>query len=260
MNNEVVVYHNALNKVPFSKLNDIERSIVMIMLCQVKEKGSEVISFPIDVIKKHIKGDYSNQALKEILTGLKDHFFNLHFDVIRDIDHRYQAIDTHHLFNKFTLITDKEREDAVIKVELQVNPPFLYIVNNLIKNFTSFELVEFCSIRGKYAKDLYRLLKQYRTTGKALFNWLEFKEQMNFPAKASVRDIDTILEKAIKELTRPLDLMDRASGKQPFTNLKLKKAYDKKKRGSPITTITFTFDHQLPNKKAYEKIKNSQLI
>ena len=82
MNNEVVVYHNALNKVPFSKLNDIERSIVMIMLCQVKEKGSEVISFPIDVIKKHIKGDYSNQALKEILTGLKDHFFNLHFDVI----------------------------------------------------------------------------------------------------------------------------------------------------------------------------------
>ncbi|WP_158652287.1 RepB family plasmid replication initiator protein [Helicobacter bizzozeronii] len=39
-------------------------------------------------------------------------------------------------------------------------PYFGYLLNFLHAHFTSFELVEFQKINGKYAKILYRLLKQ----------------------------------------------------------------------------------------------------
>ena len=254
---DIVVYHNALNKVPFSQLNEIERNLVMILLCQVKEKGGEVISFPIDVIKKHLIANYTNDLLKQILVGLKEHFFNLKFEVMRELNDKYQAIDTHHLFNRFTLITNKDKSGEIERIELQVNPPFLFIVNNLVNNFTSFEIQEFCSIRGKYAKDLYRLLKQYRTSGIAIFKWSDFKEQMGFSEKASVRDIDKIIDKSIKELSRELDLIDKASKRQAFTNLTATKNYDLNRRGRPITTITFTFKKEIPTKQGYKEVKKA---
>ena len=253
---DIVVYHNALNKVPFAQLNEVERNLVMILLCQVKEKGGDVISFPAEIIKNHLKGNYTADDLKQLLVGLKEHFFNLKFDVIREVNDKYQAIDTHHLFNRFSIITEKQNGE-VARVELQVNPPFLYIVNNLVNNFTSFEIEEFCSIRGKYAKDLYRLLKQYRTSGIAIFKWDDFKVQMGFSEKASVRDIDKIIEKSIKELCRELDLIDRATKRQAFKNLKYEKSYDNFRRGKPITSIKFTFTKLSPNREGYAAVKKA---
>ena len=72
---DIVVYHNALNKVPFAQLNEVERNLVMILLCQVKEKGGDVISFPAEIIKNHLKGNYTADDLKQLLVGLKEHFF-----------------------------------------------------------------------------------------------------------------------------------------------------------------------------------------
>ncbi len=48
-------------------------------------------------------------------------------------------------------------------MEIQVNMPYFgYLLNYLNANFTSFELLEFQNISGKYAKTLYRLLKQWK--------------------------------------------------------------------------------------------------
>ncbi|MEE6591683.1 replication initiation protein, partial [Campylobacter coli] len=67
------------------------------------------------------------------------------------------------------------------RITLKINPDFAYLVNQLTTNFTAFELEEFIALSGKYAKTLYRLLKQFRTTGKAYFEWDEFCKVMDIP-------------------------------------------------------------------------------
>ncbi|ENM9933429.1 replication initiation protein, partial [Salmonella enterica subsp. enterica serovar 1,4,[5],12:i:-] len=130
----------------------------------------------------------------------------------------------------------------LLEIELKVNPRFEYIVNEVTKNFTGFKLEEFIALNGKYTKTLYRLLKQYRITGKAYFEWEEFKRIMDIPEDYEIHNIDKwILKPALKELTKERNLFDQI--RVPFKNL----AYEKEKqkgtrgRGGKVIGITFTF-------------------
>ncbi|RUK33390.1 replication initiation protein, partial [Campylobacter coli] len=71
---------------------------------------------------------------------------------------------------------------------------------------------------------LYRLLKQFRTTVKAYFEWEEFSRIMKIPENYLQIDIDQrILKQAIKELSKERNLFDQFI--VPFKNL----AYEKEK-------------------------------
>ena len=72
-----------------------------------------------------------------------------------------------------------------------------------------------------------------------------------------LRDIDKIIEKSIKELCRELDLIDRATKRQAFKNLKYAKNYDNFRRGKPITSIKFTFTKLSPNREGYAAVKKA---
>ena len=48
---------------------------------------------------------------------------------------------------------------------IKTNPEFAYILNDLTKNFTRFELREYVALDGKYSKMIYQHLRQYRKTG-----------------------------------------------------------------------------------------------
>ncbi len=136
---------------------------------------------------------------------------------------------------------------------MQVNPQFEYILNQLTANFTAFELSEFIALSGKYTKTLYRLLKQFRTTGKAYFEWEEFCRIMDIPEKLAMRDIDkSILKPAIRELSKERNLFDQV--RVPFKNL----AYEKEKtagrgRGGKVSGIVFTFK---PENIEMQKLEN----
>ena len=64
---------------------------------------------------------------------------------------------------------------------VQVSQQFEYIINEISVNFTPFELQEFVQIKSSYAKTAYRLLKQWRTTGKREFSLEELKLVMDTP-------------------------------------------------------------------------------
>ncbi len=60
----------------------------------------------------------------------------------------------------------------------------------------------FKSACNKYAKNLYRLLKQYQATGKYIVKYNQFKELMDIPNKYETCDIDKrILKPSIIKLT-----------------------------------------------------------
>ena len=69
-------------------------------------------------------------------------------------------------------------------------------------NFTRFELAEFVSLKSSYSKGLYRLLKQFRTTGYYEVPIEDFRRLLDVPKSYRMSDINkTILTPALTELS-----------------------------------------------------------
>ena len=126
------------------------------------------------------------------------------------------------LFETFALLYPKNDTEYnnLLRVEMTIHPYFAYLVNELRADFTRFELAEFIALSGKYTKTLYRLLKQFRQTGWAEWDFKEFKDLLDIPEDYEMCNIDQrILKPAIKELTQERNLFD--FGKRiPFKDLK----------------------------------------
>jgi len=237
---ESVSFHNNLNKIPFSKLNEVERSLAMMLLIHVKEKGSDLIEFSASDLKSKLPGNYTEQQFKTLVQGLHDHFFNIDFETVAQMQDGTVEVDYHHLFNHFTIVFTDATKKIVKAVRLQVNPPFLYIVNDLVKCFTTFELREFCLVQGKYAKDIYRLLKQYKSTGEAYFDWQGFIELLGIGDKSIAYIENKVLKRAVLELSRNIEL--ETPPRPAFRNLAYEKIREEHTRGRPVKGIRFTFE------------------
>ncbi|CAM2907550.1 replication initiation protein [Helicobacter felis] len=157
------------------------------------------------------------------------------------------------LFKTFAINHNDTKKTQVKSIEIQVNMPcFGYLLNFLNANFTSFELLEFQNISGKYAKTLYRLLKQRRSTGvPPKREWGEFRELMGISEKVKlIRVIEyEILKPAIKELSK-LPHFDHLCYKKLKT----------KGMGNRITHIQFYFQPITKTKKEQEQAQHDLRI
>ncbi|EKD8577096.1 replication initiation protein [Campylobacter coli] len=240
---DIVKYHNDFNKIQLPSFTEIEQDLLCGLMVKLKEEKGKVIFYPWD-LRNILKSSYDNNSLMEFVSSLKRKFFKADFTIIEKTTRGEKEVEAHKTINLFTefAIYVYESSKDLESIEIQVNPRFEYILNQLTANFTAFELSEFVSLSGKYTKTLYRLLKQYRTTGKASFEWEEFCRIMDIPENKTTGDIDKfILKPALKELTKERNLFDQI--RVPFKNL----AYEKEKqkgtrgRGGKVIGITFTF-------------------
>lgn len=234
MSNEVVKYKNELNKFSFTGLKETEFDIVFTIFHKFKEKGITDIEFSTANLKQLVnyehKGmsfdDYAFEAFKRI------QFFKIECR---------NPIEKHKLMSiiVFPIVTLDQKNHSI---KVKISEEIANYLNAIKDQFTRFELAEFVNLRGVYAKTLYRLLKQFRTTGEAKFEWDEFKRLMGIPASYQMQNIDNqILKQSLKELMKPQDLFD--TKRQPFTNLKYEKIKGKGRgRGGKVTHIKFTFD------------------
>ncbi|EKE4132551.1 replication initiation protein, partial [Campylobacter coli] len=240
---EIVKYHNDFNKIQLPSFTEIEQDLLCGLMVKLKEEKGKVTFYPWD-LRNILKSSYDNNSLMEFASSLKRKFFKADFTIIEKTTRGEKEVEAHKTINLFTefaiyvYASSKELES----IEIQVNPQFEYILNQLTANFTAFELSEFIALSGKYTKTLYRLLKQFRTTGKARFEWEEFCRVMDIPQDYRQSAIDKwILKPAIKELSKERNLFDQV--RVPFKNL----AYEKEKakgtrgRGGKVSGITFTF-------------------
>ncbi|MBF7068201.1 MULTISPECIES: replication initiation protein [Campylobacter] len=240
--NDIVKYHNDFNKIKLPSFNEIEQDLLCGLMVRLKEEKNKVTFYPSD-LRSILKSDYTNESLLEFSLSLREKFFKADFTIIEKaiIDkEEVTAYRTINLFTEFAIYVTNDKKELK-SIEIQVNPRFEYILNQLTANFTSFELAEFIALSGKYTKTLYRLLKQYRTTGKAYFEWEEFCRIMDIPQDYEHRNINQrILNPAVKELSKERTLFDQV--RTPFKNL----AFEKKKisargRGGKVVGIEFTF-------------------
>ncbi|AFI08219.1 replication initiation protein [Helicobacter pylori] len=234
-------YHNNANKVNLGKLSEREANLLFAIFQRLKDQGNTLIRFEPQDLKRMImvKSNLTNRQLLQVLKNLLDNISGANFWIIREHVKNGEIYEDHTsymLFKQFEIRIHKPTQ-TIEYLDVQLNDSYQYLLNNLGMGgqYTSFKLLEFQRVRGKYAKTLYRLLKQYKSTGILSVEWSQFRELLDIPKDYKMENIDQkVLTPSLKELRKIY----------PFEHLSYKKerkSHDKRK----VTHIDFYFE-QLP--------------
>ncbi|MBZ7982826.1 replication initiation protein [Campylobacter sp. RM12640] len=261
MGQELVKYHNDFNKIKIPSFTAQEQNILMGIISKIRDLQSDnIITFYPNELKEFSTQNYTNDEILSIVRILRDKFFKADFTIIKEYKNAI-AEEIFNLFSKFTIYKHIETLE-IERVELSVNNEFSYLLNDLLGNFTSFQLSEFMALKSKYSKSLYRLLKQYKHTGKCLIyknDWQGFCDFISIPKDYNQSKIDEkILKPAILELGGETNLFNT---KEPiFPNLTFTKIKDKKGRGrgGKVVGIEFYFTAQQEVKQEQKQATTTQ--
>ena len=236
--NNVVKYHNNFNGIGLRNFNSNELNILMAICSRMKEKGEEEITFHFDKLKKLI--NYSDNTSATFVKDLESTYDKL-------ISIKLKVGDERH-FVKFVLFTRYSVDMEEKTVEIAVNKEFSWVLNELNVTFTAFELKEFLSLKSSYAKEFYRRMKQFKSTGIWRVSIEEFRKLLDISEKYKIGEIDKWVLKPIQK-----ELGDRF-------NLKIKKLYNKKSRGRPsVSGFIFTFLKEDLEQRKERSIKNKKI-
>ena len=215
----MIKYHNDMNLIAFNDFSQRELNIFFSLCLLMKDKGTGEITLSYNDIKKIIPDRFeSNKKFEEILESVYDKLLRL----------RLETRDKNKI-EKFILFTSYKIHVSEKIVTINTNSDYSYILNNLSKNFTLFELQEFNELSSTYSKHMFRLLKQYKHTGYYKVSVDEFKRLLNVPESYTMRKItDKILSIVLKELS------------DNFIDLKVNKIKD----GRVIKFLEFSFKPQ----------------
>ena len=224
MNELTVKYKNELNTIPMRKFNAKEMDLFFSICAKMKNKSTNSVRFEF-----------------EDLRGLSDYKMTATNHFVKDLDNVYTKMlglnyreedDTK--IKRFVLFTDFEIDKEEKYVEISVNQKLEHILNQLSSEFTQFELQEFTSLSSSYSKTMYRLLKQFKSTGFYTVKTDEFRDLLDIPNSYKMGNIDQqILNPIKKELS------------QYFEPFQIKKI--KAKKGNKIDRFEFYFkekEHQ----------------
>ena len=251
--NEIVEYHNDFHKLSLGNFSELEQNLLMGVLVNCRNQGDKIIKMCYDDVLHYVdkRKNITKKELLDIIINLRTNFFKLDFKVIKK-QGNLKCEAYYNLFSKFEIYINEIENLEKQKLEqqfshliLKVNDDFAYIINELTRDFTQFELDEFLYLRGKYSKSLYRLLKCVRTTGYYIKKWNDFKEQMGIPLSMRNATIEKqILKPCVEKLSQTMKthLFD---ARIPFENLEYKFKKESSKRGKPqVTHIEFYFKPQ----------------
>lgn len=240
--NDIVQYDNALNGLKFKGFFPRDFDFMMAICSKARNKGTDKVVLGFDEIKQ-----ITNYTQTSTMVFVND-LLRMNKKLL-DIFGTVEINGVYHqgsLFYHF--VTDPESHTLTVSV----NENFRFILNEITKNFTWFDLKEFTALESKYAKTLYRLLKQFKTTGLYRVEIVDFRELMGIPKSYTNRDVmSKVVKPGIEEL------------KDHFQHLKCV-PITAPKRGNPIVAYEFTFgkeiyEHQpkVEKKSAPTKKKNT---
>ncbi len=246
--NAYITYHNNTNKVNLGKLSEREANLLFAIFQKLKDQGNTLIRFEPQDLKRMLNIDISNERLSEVVIKLWDSIKTADFWKISETETSIIQ-ENYMLFSRCKIELNKPSKDLKY-LEIQLNDNYQYLLNNLgMGQYTSFNLLEFQRVRGKYAKTLYRLLKQYKSTGILSVEWTQFRELLDIPKDYTMPNIDKfVLKIALKELKKIY----------PFEHLSYKKerrnSHDRRK----VTHIDFYFEQLPQGETKQQKQKDKQ--
>lgn len=232
MANEIVKIHNDLTNEKLGKMNAKELDLFMCICHKMRDRGTDKVLISFNDLRK--LGNYNKRSNVELKKELvKANSRMLEFQIIIDIgDDTVQRS----LFKEFRT----NAVDGHLLVEMWEETA--YILNDIASHFTRFELSEFVSLESKYAKRLYKLLKQYRMQGTFYISKDDFYKALDVPSTYTNTNYQKkVLKPALEECRKYIPSLECVPKKFG--------------RGGAVKGYTFTFSVEvLPsNKKSKNK-------
>lgn len=239
MKTDIVVFKNEFNTVPLRNFNSLEMDLLFTIMSQTRDTGNGETTLTFEELK-----DLSNWNRNSTMQN----FVN---DLERTYDKLIQLnvkIGTSKEWTKFVFFTRYAVNIDKESVSIQVNPEFQHLINELTGNFTKLELEEVTELRSSYAKSMYRLLKQYRSTGFFNISMDEFRKLLDVPNSYKMPNIrQRVFKPIMNELPQHFDGLSieevKGSGKEKRRVIALKFSFlaqpnfREDKRGKVFETI-----------------------
>ena len=222
MGNEIVKYNNVMNTLQFKNFTAMDYNFLMALCSRMRDRGTEEVLFDFSEIKR--LANYSSKNDTQRFIG----DLNRMNKKLMNVMCSFEVGDEFHMFVLFpTFVINKSAKTLKVKV----NEEYTFILNQLVGNFTRFDLIEFDNLKSKYSKVLYRLLKQFKSSGKYFVKFEDLRTLMGVPKSMSNKAVKRdILTPTLKELG------------SYFGNLTMIIETDDTKRGKPFKNCIFTFD------------------
>ncbi|MDT2350971.1 replication initiation protein [Enterococcus faecium] len=161
MSNAVVRYNNGFNTVPLRKFSPVEMDLFWSICSKMKRKGTDELTFDFESFKSI--ANYDRREKESFYFALKSTW-----EKMKSLSYKFEDstyFEDLVLFQRFVI--DKENE----KVILQASNRFEFILNNISKNFTRFELETMTKLSSTYTKELYRQLMAHKDLSDGTGAW-----------------------------------------------------------------------------------------
>ena len=229
MSGETVVYRNEMNLIPLRKFTSVEINLFFAMCNKLKEQDTNTLTLSFDELKELSNYSPETRNINRFVDDLQRVYDKM-------LEIRY-TIRTETKIKKFVLFHRYEIDLAEKYLEIATSPDLKHILNEITSDFTKFELQEMTHLKSTYAKNMFRLLKQYKHTGYLKISIEDFRERLDVPTSYRMTNINQyVLSPIIKELGFI------------FKDLMINKIKAKKSR--KIEWLEFTFE---PEKRIHSK-------
>ena len=237
--NDIVLYHNELNYVGFGNFNPIELDIFFALIGKMRDSKGREATFTLKELRD-LTG-YSQRGDKKMYDDISKaykKFWNLSY-----YKHNEEAseISVIRIFEEFKL-NYKEKT-----LTLSITPSSLYLLDDLwiAGEYTVYELPEFCNLRTAYSKNMYRLLRQFRTTGFLTLSMEDFRKALAIPESYRTAEVvRKVIKPSIEDISKYIEEL-----RYEFVR--------GKGSGRPITRINFYFKPQ--NKEELQFLAKDRL-
>ena len=237
MANEIVKYHHELNTIPLRKFSPVEMNLFFSIISRLRDKGDQTVRFSFEQLKD--LSDYKATANARFVDDLKSTYEKILSLRFGRRSESGLSVEMFVMFTRFKINGDVDEP----YVDIQLFEDALPLLNGL-DEWVRYSLQQFNDLQSSYSKTMFRLLKQFRTTGYAYFSKEDFNELLDIPKSYRESDVNKKVLKPIKEELTPL-----------FRGLTIKKKYGKG-RGKPV--IGYQFSFKAEHKNADDFSKSSQ--
>lgn len=225
LNDKLVKYDTELNTIPLRGFTPVEMNLFFSIVSSVRDKDTQIVRLSFRELKD--LSDYKMTAIKKFISDLESTYDKL-------MDLRFSkrsktglSVEKFVMFTRFKIDGDAEEPF----VDVQVHDMAIPLLNNL-ESWVQYSLAEFRHLKSGYSKTMFRLLKQFRTTGWAEFSVDDFRELLDIPKSYRQTHITTRVLSPIEEELPEF-----------FKNFKIEKKYGRG-RGTPVIGYRFTWKQE----------------
>lgn len=203
----MILTYLARQKIPNSKA-DIEKDLeVNLSIKELKQ-----------IIRRN--GSTSNPRIEKAMKNLFDTKYYFRKD---------KYIVAHHIFEELRLDIDKD--DLILKIKKD----YIWLFFRLSGNFTQHKILEFNSLKGRYAKRIYQIIMSYKNLKSWEMDATLFRVILEIPKTYGWSDVDKRFSSVVKEFEEKTDIKN-------FNLVKIKE-------GKKVVKVRFEWDFENDSKK-----------